>query len=136
MIISPSVVLPALRIRRVNPTPTYLALPLLEKGHLQPTQLPCRPSCSLASPSSSSESSRTPIPSTSNPSWRSSTHSISMNEAIFLPKSCRLSTSPFPTSAVKATSKALAVAPRDTLVAGKHVLRPKLIDQSRGAIIC
>jgi len=134
MIISLSVVLPALRIRRVNPT--YLALPLLARGHPQPINLLCQPSCSLASPSSSSESSRMPIPSTSRPSWTSLRHSILMNEAIFPPKSCRLSTSPFPMSVMKATSKALAVAPLDIPVGGKPVLRLKPIGQSRGATIC
>lgn len=134
MTISPSVILPAPRIRLVDLT--SLALPLLARGHPRPVKLPCRPSCSLASPPSNSESSRMLIPVTSRLSWTSLYHTISVNEAIFPPKNCRLSTSPFPISAMKATSKALAVVPRVTPVAGTPVLRRRLIGQSRGVTIC
>jgi hypothetical protein len=132
--ISPSIVVPARPIRPVDPT--SLALPLSARGHLRLVKLLCRPSCSLLSPPSNSGSSRMPILPTSRPSWTYSLHSISLSGAIFPPKSCRPSTSPFPMFAVKATSKALAVAPLGTPVAGTRVHRPRPIGRSSGATIC
>ena len=127
--------LPARPIPRVAPTSlTSLARPPLGRGHHpQPVRPRCPQSCCPTSPPRTSESSRMPIPTTSKPSWRSSSHPTSASEAISPLKNCRPSTSPSPMRGVKATSRAVAAALLGTLVAGTRVL--KQIGSSRGATI-